>query len=69
MAQCLVHQVVGVLAPGCVSLFVTDDFREYMTALLTHDGHGIQPERRQANGPLPKPRVMPLPQRLYAQVN
>jgi len=28
----------------------------------------VQPERRQATGPLPKPRWIPLPQLLYAQV-
>jgi hypothetical protein len=38
MAQCVVHQVVQVLAPGCVPLFLTDDFKEYTTALLTHYG-------------------------------
>ena len=49
-------------------LFVTDGFKEYMTALLTHFGHWVQPPRRQATGPAPKPRWMPLPQLLYAQV-
>src|SRR6266850_6052003 len=68
MAQRLVHQVVEVLAPGCVPLFLTDGFKEYTTALLTHFGHWVQPERRQATGPAPKPRWMPRPQLLYAQV-
>jgi transposase-like protein/IS1 family transposase len=68
MAQRVVHQVVQVLAPGCVPLFLTDGLKEYATALLTHCGHWRQPERRQAKGPLPKPRWMPLPQLLYAQV-
>jgi IS1 family transposase len=68
MAQRLVHQVVEVLAPDCVPLFLTDGFTEYTTALLTHFGHWVQPERRQATGPAPKPRWMPLPQLLYAQV-
>ena len=36
MAQRVVHQVVQVLAPGCVPLFFTDGFKEYTTALLTH---------------------------------
>jgi hypothetical protein len=62
MAQRVVHQVVQVLAPDCAPLFLTDGFREYMTALLTHYGHWVQPPRRQATGPLPKPRWMPLPQ-------
>jgi IS1 family transposase len=68
MAQRLVHQVVEVLAPGCVPLFLTDGFKEYTTALLTHFGHWVQPERRQATGPAPKPRWMPRPHLLYAQV-
>lgn len=68
MAQSFVHQVVRLLAPDCVPLFLTDGFKEYITALLTHCGQWGQPERRQAKGPLPKPRWMPLPQLLYAQV-
>src|SRR5229473_4984685 len=68
MAQCLVHQVVEVLAPDCAPLFLTDGFREYLTALLTHYGQWVQPPRRQAQGPAPKPRWMPLPHLLYAQV-
>jgi len=68
MAQRVVHQVVQVLAPGCVPLCLTDGLQEYGTALLTHFGSWSQPERRQATGPRPKPRWMPLPQLLYAQV-
>jgi hypothetical protein len=67
MAQCLVHQVTQVLAPDCAPLFLTDGFREYVTALVTHYGRWMQPERRQAKGLWPKPRWMPLPQLLYAQ--
>jgi len=63
----VVHQVVQVLAPGCVPLFLTDGFKEYATALLTHYGQWVQPARRQATGPVPKPRWMPLPGLLYAQ--
>jgi len=68
IAQRVVHQLVQVLAPGCVPLFLTDGFNEYRTAILTHFGHWIQPERRQDKGPMPKPRWMPLPELLYAQV-
>src|SRR5712691_5165096 len=68
MAQGVVHQVVQVLAPGCVPLFLTDGLKEYTTALLTHYGQWIQPARRQATGAAPKPRWMPLPGLLYAQV-
>jgi IS1 family transposase len=68
MAQRVVHHVTQVLAPDCAPLFLTDGFREYLTALLAHYGHWVQPPRRQAQGPAPKPRWMPLPQLLYAQV-
>jgi IS1 family transposase/transposase-like protein len=68
MAQRVVHQVVQVLAPGCVPLFLTDGFKAYTTALLTHFGQWVHPARRQTAGPRPQPRWMPLPQLLYAQV-
>jgi IS1 family transposase len=45
MAQHLVHQVAQVLAPDCAPLFLTDGFREYLTALLTHYGQWVQPPR------------------------
>jgi len=68
MAQRVVHHVAQVLAPDCAPLFLTDGFREYLTALLTHYGQWVQPPRRQAQGPAPKPRWTPLPALLYAQV-
>src|SRR5919108_1936206 len=68
MAQRVVHHVAQVLAPDCAPLLLTDGLREYMTALLTHYGHWVQPERKQTHGPTPKPRWQPLPQLLYAQV-
>ena len=68
LAQRLVHQVTQVLVPDCTPLFLTDGFREYLPALVTHYGQWRQPERRQAAGPLPKPRWMPQPTLLYAQV-
>jgi hypothetical protein len=68
MAQRVVHHVAQVLAPDCAPLFLTDGFREYLTALLTHYGQWVQPPRRQVQGPVPKARWMPLPQLLYAQV-
>ena len=67
-APAVVHQVVQGLAPGCLPLFLTDGFKAYTTALLTHYGQWVQPPRRQAKGPTPKPRWMPRPQLLYAQV-
>jgi hypothetical protein len=36
MAQRVVHHVAQVLAPDCAPLFLTDGFRAYLTALLTH---------------------------------
>jgi hypothetical protein len=68
MAQRMIHQVGQVLATGCVPLFLTDGFKEYTTALLTHFGQWVQPARRWAQGPAPRPRWRPLPQLLYAQV-
>ena len=68
MAQRVVHQVTRVLAPSSVPLFLTDGLKDYGTALLTHCGFWIQPARRQDKGPMPKPRWMPLPELLYAQV-
>jgi hypothetical protein len=68
LAQRLVHHITQVLAPDCTPLFLTDGFSEYLKALVTHYGEWIQPERRQAKGPMPKPRWMPLPGLLYAQV-
>ena len=68
MAQCVVHQVAQLLAPDCVPLFLSDGFKEYMVAILTHFGHWVQRPRRQATGPSPKPRWLPLPGLLYAQV-
>ena len=68
LAQRLVHQVTRVLAPHCAPLFLTDGFREYLTALVPHYGQWIHPKRRYDKGPQPQPRWMPLPGLLYAQV-
>jgi IS1 family transposase len=68
MAQRVVHQVGQVLARGCVPLCLTDGYRDYTMALLAHWGHWVQPERKRDRGPAPKPRWMPVPELLYAQV-
>ena len=68
MAQAVLHQIAQLLAPGCVPLFVSDGYPNYLTAIVTHFGHWVQPPRRQPRGPAPKPRWMPLPALLYAQV-
>ena len=68
MAQRVVHQVVERLAPDCVPLCLTDGLKDYGTAFLAHFGQWIQPPRRRDKGPMPKPRWVPLPELLYAQV-
>ena len=68
MAQAVLHQIAQLLAPGCVPLFVSDGYPHSLTAIVTHFGHWVQPPRRQPRGPSPKPRWMPLPALLYAQV-
>src|ERR687896_277352 len=68
MAQRVVHQVVQRLAPGCVPLCLTDGLKDYGTALLAHFGQWRQSAQRRDKGPLPKPRWVPLPELLYAQV-
>jgi IS1 family transposase len=68
MAQAVLHQITGLLAPGCVPLFLSDGYAHYLTAIVTHCGCWVQPPRNQAKGPVPQPRWMPLPELLYAQV-
>jgi IS1 family transposase len=68
MAQRVVHQVVQCLAPGCVPLCLTDGLQDYGTAFVAHFGQWMQPARRRDKGPMPKPRWVPLPELLYAQV-
>jgi IS1 family transposase len=68
MAQRVVHQVVQRLMPGSVPLCLTDGLKDYGTAFLAHFGQWMQPARRRDKGPLPKPRWIPVPALLYAQV-
>jgi IS1 family transposase len=68
MAQAVLHQIAQLVAPGCVPLFLSDGYAHYLTAIVTHFGHWVQPPRRQGRGPAPKPHWMPLPTLLYAQV-
>jgi len=49
-------------------LVLTDGLKDYGTALLSHFGYWMQPLRHRDKGPLPRPRWMPLPELLYAQV-
>lgn len=68
MAQAVLHQIAQLLAPGCLPLFLSDGYPNYLTAIVTHFGHWVQWPRREGRGPSPKPRWMPLPDLLYAQV-
>lgn len=68
MAQAVLHQITQLLAPGWVPLFLSDGYSHYLTAIVTHFGCWVQPLRHQATGPTPKPRWIPLPELLYAQV-
>jgi hypothetical protein len=68
MAQAMLHQLTQLLAPGWVPLFLSDGYAHYLSAIVTHFGHWVQPPGRQGRGPVPRPRWMPLPGLLYAQV-
>ena len=68
MAQGVLHHITQLLASGCVPLFLSDGYAHYLTAIVTHFGHWVQPPRRQLTGPAPMPRWMPLPALRYAQV-
>src|SRR5438105_12723905 len=52
LAHRVVHRVAQVLAPDCAPLLLTDGFRAYLTALLTHYGQWVQP----AGGPMARHR-------------
>jgi IS1 family transposase len=66
MAQCLVHGVVRVLAPGVVPLFLTDQLAAYGKAVLGHFGHWVEKDSENSNRILR--RWLPLAQLQYAQV-
>jgi IS1 family transposase len=68
MAQQVVPQVVQRLASPWVPLWLTDGFKGYLPASLGPCGVWHQPERQRAQGPAPRPRWMPRPGLLYAQV-
>jgi hypothetical protein len=68
MAQAVLHPIAQLLAPGCGPLFLSAGYPHYLTAIVTHCGCWGHPARRLATGPAPKPRWLPLPALLYAQV-
>lgn len=59
----IVHKVAMVLKKGLVPLFLTDGNRTYQQPILSHYGEWRAPEEGQR-----KPRWVPLPNLLYAQV-
>ena len=68
MAQRVVHRVAQRLASGCMPAWLSDGFKGYLPAILGHFGWWVHLARRHDKGPWPKPRWMPLPGLLYAQV-
>jgi len=66
VAQVFIHQVSQLLAPDCVPLFLSDRYKPYATAILTHFGHWVQ--RFSERGRRLPLRWMPLPGLAYAQV-
>jgi IS1 family transposase/transposase-like protein len=67
-AQLLVHAIVAMLAAGCIPLFTSDQWSAYGVALLTHFGQWVETQRQHTRGRPPKPRWLPIPDLLYAQV-
>jgi IS1 family transposase/transposase-like protein len=67
-AQLLIHAILQLLAPGCVPLFLSDQWSAYANALLTHFGQWVPVPRRHRRGRPPKPRWQPLPDLQYAQL-
>jgi hypothetical protein len=45
MAQARLHQIAGLLAPGCVPLFLSDGYAPSLSAIVAHCGHWVQPLR------------------------
>src|SRR5437879_985155 len=50
MAQQVVHHVVGVFAPACVPLCLTDGLKDYGPALLRNLGYSTRPTRHNVTG-------------------
>ena len=65
-AQVFIHGVSQLLAPECLPLILTDGYKPYTTAILTHFGHWI--ERVSEKGRRLPQRWVPLPGLTYAQV-
>jgi IS1 family transposase len=67
-AQRLIHAITLLLAPGCMPLFLSDQWAAYEAALLTHFGQWVQPPRRFRQGRPPRPRWQARPDLQYAQL-
>ena len=67
MAQAMLHPITQLVALGWVPLCLSEGYAHYLTAIVTHFGCWVQPSRRQATGPTPRPRWMPRPELLSAQ--
>ncbi|MCX7855211.1 MAG: helix-turn-helix domain-containing protein, partial [Anaerolineae bacterium] len=53
---------------GSLHVFFSDQRSQYPKAILNSFGQWVQPERKGKRGPWPKPRRVPPPDLLYAQV-
>jgi len=53
---------------GSLRVFFSDQRPHYREAILKVFGQWVQPERKGCRGPLPKPRLVPPPDLVYAQV-
>ena len=63
-AQVFIHRVSQLLAPDCVPFFLSDRYKPYATAILTHFGNWVQ--RVSEKGRRLPLRWMPLPDLIYA---
>lgn len=66
-ANLLLERVVAV-TDDAIPFFTSDQLPEYRTALLHAYGQWVHPARQGDRGRFPKPRQVPLPGLLYAQV-
>ena len=57
IAQAILHQIRQLLAPGCIPLFLSDGNPNYLSAIVGHFGHWVQPPRRENRGRWPKPHT------------
>ena len=53
---------------GSLHVFFSDQRPQYREAILKSFGQWVQPQRKGTRGPIPKPRLEPSPDLLYAQV-